>query len=345
MGSVFKNLHIEKDMTNTTTLLHESIPLTGSIVSGTYADNNIKDYAHGMMQSVYDYPYLSSSANHVFDITCAYHSDSALSKSSGVDATQEKKINLYNSMAQVLAGHDHTGSIHKFDQDGDHLAGGTKLNEVYFMCFSRLLSKDEIKKQSFELKVLTGSTPSAPSDVKTISDYGAGTSYKVNSPAGEYGILYSGSAATAGTGVGLIYYQAGIAVLTASVFDGEFGEPTATYDTASVNAVLSGTTIQNFADGLRNRIQNVQFNNTTELNSTIYYCRAHHNEFNYSTNPTYLTESQIRVKKEAGNPPVSYFTTVGLYGADNALLAVAKLSEPIKKTEDNEVTLRVRLDY
>ena len=35
----------------------------------------------------------------------------------------------------------------------------------------------------------------------------------------------------------------------------------------------------------------------------------------------------------------------GLYSADNELLAVAKLSEPIKKMPGSEVTLRVRLDY
>ena len=64
------------DSTNTKTLLYESIPLTGTVVSGTYADENVKNYTHGMFQSVYDYPYLSSSANHIFDITMGYHSDS-----------------------------------------------------------------------------------------------------------------------------------------------------------------------------------------------------------------------------------------------------------------------------
>lgn len=32
----------EEDQITTKTLLHEAIPLTGTIVSGTYADNNIK---------------------------------------------------------------------------------------------------------------------------------------------------------------------------------------------------------------------------------------------------------------------------------------------------------------
>ena len=103
--------------------------------------------------------------------------------------------------------------------------------------------------------------------------------------------------------------------------------------------------ISGSADGLRNRIKNIQFNNTTELNSTIYFCRANHNEFNYSSNPTYVSGSKMRVKNVTSDSPVSYITSVGLYSADNELLAVAKLSEPLKKTPENELTLRVRLDY
>ena len=52
----FKPLN-ENDTVNTRTLLHEAVPLTGAIVSGTYGVDNIKNYSHGMFQSVYDYPY------------------------------------------------------------------------------------------------------------------------------------------------------------------------------------------------------------------------------------------------------------------------------------------------
>ena len=344
MATTFKTL-TNNDVTSTRTLLHEAIPITGTIVSGTYAsDGNIKNYSHGMFQSVYDYPYLSSSANHIFDITVGYASDSALSGAANTQNT--KKINVYNEMAQVLVGFDSNGNIQNFDQDGNLAAGGTKIKEAIFLNVARLLHKDEIKKGSFELKVLTGSTPASPTDVLTIADHGAENSYKVNSPAGEYGILYTSSAApNSDSGVGLIYYQAGVVVLTGSVFDGEFGAPAATYDTASFNAVLTGSQISSSADGLRNRMNNMQFNNTTELNSTIYFCRANHNDFNYSANPTYLSSSKINVKNNSADSPVSYITTVGLYSADNELLAVAKLSEPLKKTPETELTLRVRLDY
>ena len=89
----------------------------------------------------------------------------------------------------------------------------------------------------------------------------------------------------------------------------------------------------------------ISFNNTVELNSSVYFCRAGHSEFNYSNNPTYLSSSQIVVKNSSTDNPVSYVTTVGLYSADNELLAVAKLSEPLQKDPSTELTLRVRLDY
>jgi hypothetical protein len=98
-------------------------------------------------------------------------------------------------------------------------------------------------------------------------------------------------------------------------------------------------------NAFRHRVQNIAFNNTTEINSTIYFCRAPSNKFNYSSNPTYVSGSKIRVKNIASDNPVAYVTTVGLYNSQNELLAVAKLSEPLRKSVDNELTIRVRLDY
>jgi len=350
MATTFKTF-LNNDITTTRTLLHEAIPITGSIVSGTYADANIKEYTADLFEGVYDYPYLSSSANHIFDITCGYSADSALSASAAADVVSglttaqdiKNKINMYNEMAKVLSGYDVTGTIQPFDKDGDISAGGAKLKEIYVLNFARLLTKDEIKKQTFSLNVGTGSVYSTAltASYKTISDYGAANEYRVNSPAGEYGILYSGSAATAGTGVGLLYYQAGVAILTASIFD------LSEMDTVgnSASGSLSGSTITANANSFRHRFENLSFNNTTELNSTIYFCRVNHNEFNYSSNPTYLNSSQIVVKQQTSDAPVSYITTVGMYSADNELLAVAKLSEPLKKDPNNELILRVRLDY
>jgi len=342
MSNSFKTL-TSADVAVTKTLLHEVVPLTGTIVSGTYSDLNIKNYSHGMFQSVYDYPYLSSSANHIFDLTVGYAATSSLSSSANTQ--NNKKINIYNQMAQILVGFDTGSVIQRFDKDGDFSTTNVKLNECLFVSFSRLLSKDELKKGSLSLSLYrSGSSNSSLSDLVTISDYGAASDYRTNSPAGEYGILYTSSVDT-GSAVGLVYYQAGIAVLTASIFTGVFGARSSTLYTSSVSTFIASSSISSSCDAFRNRINNIQFNNTTELNSTIYFCRANHNEFNYSSNPTYLNNGKIIVKNVSTDAPVSYITTVGLYAADNELLAVAKLSEPLKKSVDNELTVRTRLDF
>ncbi len=356
----------DKDSVSTRTLLHEAIPLTGTIVSGTYSDNNIKNYSHGMFQSVYDYPYLSSSANHIFDITVGISANSSLYSS--ISNQQSKKKNIYNQMAQVLMGYDSTGSVQRFDEDGDLIAGGNKIDESFIVPFSRLLTKDEIKKETFEMTLGVSASFASPfGNTITVSDVNAASEYRANSPAGEYGILYAtasnqelntSSTHTASVNgspywyAGLIFYQAGIMVLTGSIFGSQLnntgiGAAALQFNAAgeSINAALTGSTISSSADDLRHRIKNIQFNNTTELNSSIYFCRVHHNDFNYSSNPTYVQNSKIRVKNRSTDDPVSYITTVGLYNDSNELMAVAKLSEPLKKTPSTEYTIRVRLDY
>jgi hypothetical protein len=348
MATTFKTF-LNNDITSTKTLLHEAIPVTGTIVSGTYSDNNIKNYAHGMFQSVYDYPYLSSSANHIFDLTIGY-----AASISGSNTQNAKKLNLYNQMAQVLVGHDATGSIREFDQDGDFLTTGDKITRPIFINFARLLSKDEVKKGSFTLKIFGTSshtTAGYSGTPLTIQDTNAQNDYRVNSPAGEYGILSCSSGASSGTpACGLIFYQAGVAVLDGSAIFTTSSTVVAAnseMDAAgqSWDQITTGSAITASCDAIRNRLQEVSFNNTTELNSTIHFCRVNHNDFNYSANPTYLSQSKIRVKNSTTDAPVSYITTVGLYSADNELLAVAKLSEPLKKDPTNEMTIRVRLDY
>lgn len=366
--SIFKPITSD-DKISTKTLLHEAIPITGTIVSGTYSDGNIQDFTHGMFQSVYDYPYLSSSANHIFDISVGTSANSTLAVSNQV----KKKDNIYNQMAQVLVGFDRDGNIQSFDDDGNITDGGTKINDAIFLPFSRLLVKDEIKKGSFELELGSLSAYDQAgalfSERIKLLDFGADTSYRVNSPAGEYGILYA--TASAGAGIldtastytsslsdgnvywkaGLIYYQAGVAVITSSVFmssseGGYLLKGNALWDASnSFTGSLIREEISGSANGLRNRIYNLQFNNTIELNSTVYFCRAKHNEFNYSANPTYLSGSQIRVKTNTTDVPLSYITSLGLYSADNQLLAVGKFSEPIRKDKNIELTFRARLDY
>jgi len=383
MAGNTKRLDQINDVDTVKTLLREAIPLTGSIVSGTYAapdgtgtNSNIQNYTHMMFQSVYDYPYASSSANHLYDGTAGYSTNSTLDGISG-EVSASKKNNIYNEMAQFLVGFDQTGNIERFDKDGD-LTGGPKIDEILVINLARLLSKDGLQKGTFELElgVSGGNKPNegyATPFVERIKilDYYGTASYKVNSPKGEYGILYAQnsqgsplngvgmSSSAADAPCGLLYYQAGVAIVSASMFlaTSEGGllsassnllwnSASAIADSWKINDSLTSGSLNQVADGLRHRFYNLSFNNTTILNSTMYTCRVNARDFNYSSNPTYLTGSKIRVKgDDPQNNPKSFITTVGLYSAQDQLLAVSKLSKPIEKSPKEDLLIKVRLDY
>lgn len=93
----------------------------------------------------------------------------------------------------------------------------------------------------------------------------------------------------------------------------------------------------------------VTFQNITNINSTLIFCRASADEFNYSSNPTYTDSDSRIVVIDPGAEDVqtsfTMITSVGMYDAQNNLLAVAKLSRPVEKNSEKDLTLRCRLDF
>lgn len=447
MTDTYKRLGAN-DSSHVRSLVHETVPIDGAIAwsaYGTYpvSNTNINYLAHGMFQSVYDYAYTNASANQIFDLTLGVHEDSLafavppsllypVAYDSQYDANAYKRKQIYNALAQRLCGFGTDGSILKFDRDGDFAGGGEKYNEVMAILFTRLLHKDGIKPGSFSFDLAlhpdgfaTATVPSdnfdwsgagvSSSSVLAISDAGAETSYRTNSPAGRFAVLYAANPVGSDildsdcmtdskAAVGLVFYDAGIVILTPWIFVvydgsgdkyayngflndatasevlmlynlngnvgvGDPGDYTTDPPTDPTDA-LGGTTcytitelvrgyedspaagtgdvnltIPDFCNAFRQRIDAIEFQNTTELNSTVYFCKANHNEFNYSSNPTYCEGSRIVNKNTTQDAPSSYITSVGLYSSDGALLAVAKLSEPFKKSSDTDLSLRVRIDY
>tara|TARA_R110000824_G_scaffold336713_2_gene523243 strand:+ start:748 stop:1857 length:1110 start_codon:yes stop_codon:yes gene_type:complete len=369
MAKSYQPLNVNTDVTTTRTLLHEVIPLTGTIISGTYGvfpdEENIKNYTHGQFQSVYDYPYLSSSANHIFDLTLGIQSGSSLSASTNTQMA--KKANMYNEYAQLLLGYDKAQNIEAFESDRDVADDGNQMQDCFFISLSRLLTKDQIKKGTFSIELGQGAFANAHLSTITLTDTGSSETagFALGKPGGDYAVLYdltaSNNTEIASSSYGVIFYQAGVVVLSSSVFntasgggvitDFASGAITQTGSTAgtgparNANYMLATSSISGTCDALRHRIKNISFNNSTEINSTIYFCRMPVNMFNYSSNPTYTNASKIVVKNVASDLPVSYVTTIGLYNSANELLATAKLSEPLRKDPTNELTLRVRLDY
>ena len=99
-----------------------------------------------------------------------------------------------------------------------------------------------------------------------------------------------------------------------------------------VNAIINGGSFQ--------------LNAEETVTSDYVFVRARNSEFNYSTNPSFISGStgEIIHNSFINNPQV-YATTVGMYNDANELVAVAKLSRPLLKDFTKESLIRVKLDF
>jgi len=189
---------------------------------------------------------------------------------------------------------------------------------------------------------------------------------------GQYGTIVN--SANTKDKVGLLFYDAGIAVfdLQKITSGSQFmsgtidavnqtgvlmlgGGGTDKYRTATFNNFLVSGSIDNIVDHIAStRFQSgsltaITFQNVTNINSTLIYCRAPADEFNYSSNPTFVDNdgriSVIDLGEDSTQDAFTYITTVGLYDNANNLLAVAKLSRPVEKSPERDLTFRIRLDF
>jgi hypothetical protein len=87
-------------------------------------------------------------------------------------------------------------------------------------------------------------------------------------------------------------------------------------------------------------------NSQETITSDFIFVRARNAEFNYSENPSFISGSTGTILYDTFiQNPQTYITTVGMYNDNNELLAVAKLSKPLKKDFTKEALIRVKLDF
>tara|TARA_Y100000592_G_scaffold74264_1_gene115782 strand:- start:18082 stop:19335 length:1254 start_codon:yes stop_codon:yes gene_type:complete len=122
------------------------------------------------------------------------------------------------------------------------------------------------------------------------------------------------------------------------------------FTSASIDDIVDHFATTRFSSGT---LTAATFQNQTNINSTLFFCRATADEFNYSSNPTYInSDNRIRaidagegISEGGSQLSFTMVTTVGLYDSQNNLLAVAKLSRPVEKNFEKDITFRVRLDF
>ena len=130
--------------------------------------------------------------------------------------------------------------------------------------------------------------------------------------------------------VGDVYYNEGLIVLnsTSSVWQAEF--------------FSSSFEIQDKPYDL-----SIEFDGVTLMQSMVFMCRMAPGEVNASRNPTYYytdAAGKSWAKSSGSTEGVTYVTAIGLYDQERRLVAVAKLAQPIRKRERDNIDIRLRLD-
>jgi hypothetical protein len=145
-------------------------------------------------------------------------------------------------------------------------------------------------------------------------------------------------------GFGLFYPDRGIIILNPSAIQ------------ATVGSVDAGTLVGD--EGVDANKQNherlfqaiaaggdFESRRTENVSTQHFFVRATNREFNYSNNPTYTNNDGTFVETSFETDPKTYITTVGLYNDSNEMIAIAKTSQPIPKSFDKEVLIKVKLSF
>lgn len=300
-----------------------------------------------------------------------------------------EKMDVYRQFASTLLGNSSLSFKAPFDSSNIGDTVDTALFIAFKRLFSRDQIKRETFAMKFfqTASINFNSTGTAPAETQPqlpnlyttsqsgsaiYTDIGAATN-KLTTFGGQVGNIVD-SANTA-RNVGLMFYDRGIIVLdmakitsasqyVSGTMDamhplgritlGAVGTETAFKSKLIPDFVVSAS-IDNIVDHVAaTRLGSgsstaITFQNVTNINSTLIFCRAQADEFNYSANPTF-TDSDNRIQvidvgQEDTQQSFTFVTSVGMYDANDNLLAVAKLSRPVEKSPERDLTFRVRLDF
>jgi hypothetical protein len=168
----------------------------------------------------------------------------------------------------------------------------------------------------------------------------SGVRYFVDDGYGRLWDVPSGSSWRSGTDVvGNVFYNEGLIVFT---------KPAKNWH----NEFFSGSFFNATANFIRPLY--IQFRGNTIMKSYVFMCRMPQAAVNASNNPTYYSSSigpngePQRWSKFPSSGTVgenrTYITAIGIYNEERQLVAVAKLAQPIRKRESDNIDIRLRLD-
>ena len=238
-------------------------------------------------------------------------------------------------------------------------------NAVYIINIARSRYREKMDAGNWSLKLTAGNgtfTFIDNSGKKFGDDLGlSGRTFKVVSGSLNLGTenqaTINTTTASNGQGYGLFYPDRGIIVLNAEAIGVTLGTiANQTIYTKDGAIIQSGSVAPSHSTGAEmfnqyrllqaiNRGGDFEARRTENISTQHFFVRATNREFNYSNNPTYVDTNGFFVEGTFETDPQTFITTVGLLNDSNELIAVAKTSQPIVKSFDKEVLIKVKLSF
>jgi len=244
------------------------------------------------------------------------------------------------------------------DEDNSFVFGNQSASYFYALPIERSGYKEELLPGTMTL-CLSGSGASDELYLTDDSKLGKAAQF---TEAGRVYNLVSGSAGDVYTGVdsngwtensgsyGWFIPDIGVLLLNGPALDGTFADGGIALGTSRT----SNAEVNN-PEKLYNRLNlggeastspGWTLNSQEQLSSDFVFVRARSDEYNYSTNPSFISGSTGAVLYDNFiNDPQVYITSIGLYNNNGELIAVAKLSRPLLKDFTKELLVRVKLDF
>ena len=270
---------------------------------------------------------------------------------------------IYNQYRQLVFG-DETKNF-QFPGDQNNIDAGTTFtpDDIYVINVNRSRYKNNLKAGSLNLTLcvtqsdilLADSTVGNKLTLTDDSVTATGSAQMTNAGrqfnlvSGSNGVTQGSSSINVGCSgsYGLFYPDAGFIILNPEAL-----KHTLTGSAGNVSASITPGINANTADNNHQKLVNAIsgggsfiVDSEEKISSKYYFTRVRNNEYNFTTNPSFMDETgNLRYSTMENNPKV-YITTVGLYNDTNDLIAVAKLSQPIAKDFSKEALIRVKLDY
>jgi hypothetical protein len=237
------------------------------------------------------------------------------------------------------------------DENSTFSFGGVIQDYFYAINVSRARYKEKLLPGSLNLTLRSASVTLSLTDnsqnVALPTYYGTQRAYQIvsGSDGSAYNISTGGTGYTATSGsYGLFFPDTSIILLNGKALDLSGANGGINLSTN----LIPNTDGQNVLKLYRALVSGSSFelNSEETITSDFVFVRSRNAEFNYSTNPSFISGSTGEVIYPYFiNSPQVYPTTVGLYNDANELLAVAKLSRPLQKNFTKEALVRVKLDF